>query len=171
MNPRQEKPPTFDQYAGSYAELIQDPIRDKFAAGSRFFFERKIEVIRSFFNRARLATEKLSWLDAGCGQGDLLHLGRKYFKSAVGCDPSQEMLKSCEGLDVRHQSSMEHLPFDNGSFDFITAVCVYHHVPADRRNVLTNEAVRVLRPGGTFCVIEHNPINPVTRLIVSRTPV
>jgi len=29
----------------------------------------------------------------------------------------------------------------------------------------------VLRPGGWFAVIEHNPYNPVTRLIVSRTPV
>jgi hypothetical protein len=29
----------------------------------------------------------------------------------------------------------------------------------------------VLRPGGVFCMIEHNPYNPVTRLIVSRTPV
>ena len=29
----------------------------------------------------------------------------------------------------------------------------------------------MLRPGGVFCVIEHNPFNPVTRLIVERTPV
>ena len=29
----------------------------------------------------------------------------------------------------------------------------------------------MLRPGGIFCIIEHNPFNPVTRSIVSRTPV
>ena len=29
----------------------------------------------------------------------------------------------------------------------------------------------MLRPGGIFCLIEHNPFNPVTRLIVSRTSV
>jgi hypothetical protein len=33
------------------------------------------------------------------------------------------------------------------------------------------EIQRVLRPGGVFSLIEHNPLNPVTRLIVSRTPV
>jgi hypothetical protein len=31
--------------------------------------------------------------------------------------------------------------------------------------------MRVLRPGGVFSIIEHNPWNPATRLIVSRTPV
>jgi SAM-dependent methyltransferase len=36
---------------------------------------------------------------------------------------------------------------------------------------LTAEIRRLLRPGGVFAVIEHNPWNPVTRLIVSRTPV
>jgi hypothetical protein len=28
-----------------------------------------------------------------------------------------------------------------------------------------------LKPKGIFSIIEHNPYNPVTRLIVSRTPV
>jgi diadenosine tetraphosphate (Ap4A) HIT family hydrolase len=30
---------------------------------------------------------------------------------------------------------------------------------------------RVLKPEGTLAIIEHNPYNPVTLLIVSRTPV
>ena len=30
---------------------------------------------------------------------------------------------------------------------------------------------RVLRPGGVLAIVEHNPYNPATRLIVSRTPV
>jgi SAM-dependent methyltransferase len=171
MNPQQEKPRAFDEYASNYAELIRDPIRDRFTSGSRFFFERKIEIIRGFFQRAGIETGKLNWLDIGCGQGDLLRLGRAYFKSAAGCDPSQGMLEACRDMDVRHQQAMDTLPFDKGTMDFITAVCVYHHVPFDRRGVLTGEALRVLRPGGVFCIIEHNPWNPVTRLIVSRTPV
>jgi SAM-dependent methyltransferase len=66
---------------------------------------------------------------------------------------------------------MEKLPFADGAFDFLTVVCVYHHVPPERRSLLTAETVRVLRPGGVLCIIEHNPWNPVTKLIVSRTPV
>src|SRR2546428_11662842 len=171
MNRQEEKPRAFDAYAKDYATLIQDPIRDKFASSSRFFFERKIEIVQGFFQRSSMQTEKLDWLDIGCGQGDLLRLGRPYFKSAAGCDPSQGMLESCRDLEVRQQSSADCLPFDRAAFDFVTAVCVYHHLPLEHRSLLTAEAVRVLRPGGTFCVIEHNPWNPVTKLIVSRTPV
>jgi SAM-dependent methyltransferase len=63
------------------------------------------------------------------------------------------------------------VPFANEEFDFVTAVCVYHHVPVEARAALTVEISRVLKPGGIFCMIEHNPANPVTRTIVSRTPV
>jgi ubiquinone/menaquinone biosynthesis C-methylase UbiE len=97
--------------------------------------------------------------------------GLSYFKSVMGCDPSEGMLKSCGDLRVRHQTEPEKLPFADETFDFVTAVCVYHHIPPDRRSLMTGEALRVLKPRGVFCVIEHNPFNPVTRLVVSRTPV
>src|SRR5579863_7248051 len=92
MKPQQEKPARFDGYADDYAALIRDPIRDKFAAGSAFFFERKIQVIRDFLARAAIDSRALSWLDIGCGQGDLLRAGKQYFKDAAGCDPSHGML-------------------------------------------------------------------------------
>jgi len=171
MKSHPRKPTTFDDYASTYETLISDPIRDRFASRSRFFFERKIQIVRDFFNRAGIDTRELSWLDAGCGQGDLLRCGLGYFKTAMGCDPSKEMLKSCEGLQVRHQVESEKLPFADGSFDLVSAVCVYHHIAPDRRGLMTIELLRVLKPGGILCIIEHNPFNPITRLIVSRTPV
>jgi SAM-dependent methyltransferase len=171
MKPHEKKPTAFDGYAGNYAELIKDPIRDRFAAGSAFFFQRKMDVIRDFFGKAGIRAETLDWLDIGCGQGDMLRLGVPFFRSAAGCDPSKGMLQACTGLAVRAQESLEKLPFEDASFDFLTAVCVYHHVPCDERPRLTMEALRVLRPGGTFCIIEHNPWNVATRVIVSRTPV
>jgi len=171
MSEQPEKPTGFDAYAGDYAELIRDPIRERFAATNQFFVERKLQIIRAFYKQIGIETRALDWLDVGCGQGDLLRLGRSYFKTAIGCDPSEGMLHACPDLEIRHQPSMATLPFDSGSFDFITAVCVYHHVPQDQRSSVTGEALRLLRPGGIFCVIEHNPLNPVTRLIVSRTPV
>ena len=83
MKLHREKPTTFDDYADNYAALIHDPIRDKFAAGSRFFFERKLQVIRAFYSRLRADMKTHAWLDIGCGQGDLLRMGRGDFKSAT----------------------------------------------------------------------------------------
>ena len=171
MSKQPENPTEFDSYADRYAELIRDPLREKFSASDRFFAERKIQVIRKFYERRGVDTRKLRWLDVGCGQGDLLRLGKPHFGAATGTDPSSKMLESCADLDVRLQPSPGHLPFEDRSFDFITAVCVYHHVPEEQRPAFTGEILRLLKPGGIFCVIEHNPINPVTRLIVSRTPV
>ena len=63
------------------------------------------------------------------------------------------------------------LPFPDESFGFVTAVCVYHHVEPKDRVELTEEVRRVLTAGGVFAIIEHNPLNLATRLIVSRNPV
>ena len=162
----------FDQYSPSYEELLRDPIRERFAAGdSAFFHQRKSNLIREYFSRRNISTRNLSYLDIGCGKGELLKLLRDDFQHVAGSDPSAGMLSALEGIDARVQREPSRLPFDNEAFDFVTAVCVYHHVlPADRLS-LTAEVARILKPGGTFAIIEHNPYNPVTRLIVSRTPV
>jgi SAM-dependent methyltransferase len=161
----------FDKYAQKYSDLLQDPIRDRFAPGSTFFFRRKVDLIRDFYRRRGLDTRSVAWLDAGCGQGNLLRLGKEHFAEACGCDPSVSMLQACEGLNTQHQDSPDVLPFDKDRFELVTAVCVFHHVESDQRPALAAEACRVLKPGGIFCIIEHNPLNPVTQLIVSRTPV
>lgn len=81
------------------------------------------------------------------------------------------MLSSIEGVETRVQRDFDKIPFDDSAFDFVTTVCVYHHVSPASRLALTREAYRVLRPDGILAIIEHNPYNPITRLIVSRAPV
>ena len=163
--------PEFDSYAENYAELLRDPIRERFVKDSAFFMQRKWELLSAFFAARNIDPGKCSWLDVGCGQGDLLKLGASAFSRVAGCDLSPEMMESCDGLDVRLQTDPTRLPFESGEFDMATAVCVYHHVPPAERARLTSEVVRTLKPGGIFCIIEHNPFNPATRIIVSRTPV
>lgn len=133
--------------------------------------ERKWDLLADFMRRANLPPSNCNWLDVGCGQGDLLRIGAKNFSSAAGCDLSSEMLQGCTDLDVRLQTEPTRLPFESGRFHLVTAVCVYHHVKPSQRAALTADLVRVLKRGGIACVIEHNPFNPVTRLIVHRTPV
>ncbi len=164
--------PEFDRYATSYEALLKDPIRDRFGGeGSRFFHERKRDLIRDYFRRHRMATRTMRYLDVGCGKGELAQLLRDDFAKVAGCDPSPGMLGAAEGIEVRVQSELNKIPYEDQEFDFVSAVCVYHHVPHSARLALSQEINRVLRPGGVFAIIEHNPYNPATRLIVSRTPV
>ena len=164
--------PEFDRYSASYEELLKDPIRDRFmGAGPEFFHLRKRDLIREHFGALGIDTRALSYLDIGCGKGELLSLMRDDFHQVAGCDPSPAMLSSGQAVETRVQEDRGKIPFDDAAFDFVTAVCVYHHVPPSSRLALTREAYRVLRPGGVFAMIEHNPYNPVTRLIVNRTPV
>ena len=164
--------PRFDHLSASYAELLKDPIRDRFSGQESLFFHlRKRDLIRRFFRRRRIATTALSYLDVGCGKGELLNLLRSDFQYVAGCDVSAEMMGQITGIENRIQRDPASIPFPDATFDFVTAVCVYHHVPPAARAALTREIFRVLRPGGIFCMIEHNPRNPITRLIVSRTPI
>jgi SAM-dependent methyltransferase len=168
--------PEFDSLSASYDDLLRDPIRDRFQGGaSGFFHTRKRDLIRDYFRQRKSCTHELSFLDVGCGKGELLTLLREDFALVSGCDPSAGMLEAgglkAKGIDARVMQEDGKAPFRDRQFDFVSAVCVYHHVPLPLRDQLTMEVRRLLKPGGVFAIIEHNPYNPATRLIVSRTPV
>jgi|CZKS01.1.fsa_nt_gi SAM-dependent methyltransferase len=160
----------FDQYASDYEAMQKDPLRHSFSKDGTFFFARKWLLIRSYLTSLGRDLSSMSWLDIGCGKGELLRLGRPEVASITGCDVSTAMLELCPDIASRPMTDPERLPFPDQSFDLLTAVCVYHHVAPDGRAALTREAARVLRPGGVFAIIEHNPLNPATRLIVRRLP-
>jgi len=160
----------FDQLSPSYDELLRDPIRERFTGQEPgFFHRRKADLIRRFFRRRGMSTSGFRYLDVGCGKGELLGLLQPDFKQVAGCDVSQEMMQQVTEIETRVQKHPLRIPFGDAEFEPATAVCVYHHIPAPDHPTLTSEIARVLRPGGTFCMIEHNPFNPVTRLIMSRT--
>ena len=163
--------PEFDRYATEYKDLLREPIRDRFARDPRFFTERKWILIRDYLRTAGFDSASLSWLDVGCGEGDLMRMGAHHFARVAGCDVSPGMLQHAQGLDIRLQPSSTQLPFGDQEFDFTTAVCVFHHVEPAQRLALILEMRRILRPGGVICLIEHNQQNPVVRGMVKRIPV
>jgi ubiquinone/menaquinone biosynthesis C-methylase UbiE len=161
----------FDRYSASYGDLLADPMRSQFASDPLYFHRKKVELISAMLRDQDKDPGAMRWLDVGCGQGNLLRLGRELFAEASGCDPASTMLPEGSDIAVHVQPSPEELPFADQSMDFVTAVCVFHHVHGAARVVLAREIQRVLAPGGYFCLIEHNPWNPVTRGIVKRCPV
>lgn len=100
-------------------------------------------------------------LDLGCGAGHetlqaAVLVGDQGV--AVGLDLTPEMLAQArqnaieKGLDNTYfvNSSIEHLPFDNNTFDAIMSNCVINHAPD--KNQVYREIFRVLKSGGRFVV-------------------
>jgi glycosyltransferase involved in cell wall biosynthesis len=55
-------------------------------------------------------------------------------------------------------------------FDVVVICCVLHHCNTEKQACMIQEGRRILTPDGHLIVFEHNPVNPVTRLVVRQTP-
>ena len=86
-------------------------------------------------------------LDVGCGTGANLLLLSKYGQ-AEGVDVSEDALAFCRarGLDKVRLGAGEELPYEDGTFDLVTAFDVVEHMDDDLAGL--SEMRRVLRPGG-----------------------
>ena len=86
-------------------------------------------------------------LDVGCGTGaNLLMLSN--YGEAEGVDVSEDALEFCRarGLDKVKLGAAEELPYEDGTFDLVTAFDVVEHMDDDLAGL--TEMRRVLRPGG-----------------------
>ena len=86
-------------------------------------------------------------LDVGCGTGANLLMLSKY-GDAEGVDISEDALAFCRdrGLDKVRLGAGEELPYEDGTFDLVTALDVVEHMDNDLAGL--QEMRRVLRPGG-----------------------
>lgn len=159
----------FDHYRGNYRDVVQSSI-DFSGLPHSFFLRAKADLLRELI-AGRLGAKKPDMLDAGCGVGSFHPLLRGMVGRLAGIDVSSASIAQArvDNPDVDYDCFDGHrFPFADASFDLVTAICVMHHVPPDEWTHFVNEMRRVLRPGGMACVIEHNPLNPLTRLAVAR---
>jgi SAM-dependent methyltransferase len=156
----------FDRFADEYRQLHAQNIR---ASGEapEFFAEYKIADVAKLLPPA-VAARGPAILDFGAGVGTSVPYFRKYFPNcALTC-----LDVSNKSLDVGRsrfasQASFVHfdgtrIPFPDANFDVVFLACVLHHIPHSEHRGILADARRVLRPGGTLVVFEHNPYNPLT---------
>ena len=169
----------FDKHAAGYDGGLDNPIKrligsspdDYIAVKARWLLRRE----------KALRGGGLSLLDYGCGAGDLMRvlasLGAR--ASFTGCDVSSGMLAEAarrwpggqEAAPTLVAQDGARTPFADGQFDVVTVSAVLHHVPLAERPAVYAELGRVLKPGGRLYVFEHNPRNPLVRLVIARTPI
>jgi SAM-dependent methyltransferase len=162
----------FDKFADEYAS---EHARNITASGEapEYFHEYKVRDLAAML-RARSAPVR-DVLDFGTGVGNSLQYFRRYFPDASlsGVDVSPRCLEIARSR-APEARLLEFdgitLPFPAASFDVAFAACVFHHIPAAEHGPLLREIHRVLRPGGTLAIYEHNPLNPLTRHAVNTCP-
>jgi SAM-dependent methyltransferase len=100
------------------------------------------------------------WLDVGCGHQILPEWREKAEAelsqccgTIVGIDYDLPSLQKHRSISLRVRGDISRLPFQNGSFDLVTANMVVEHL--DNPRVQFEEISRILKPGGLF--LFHTP--------------
>jgi len=116
---------------------------------SHWWYTGRRKILASFIEDiCRCVTDRRPRiLDVGCGTGaNLLMLSK--FGDAEGVDVSEDALAFCRerGLENVKLGAAEQLPYEDGTFDLVTALDVVEHLDDDLAGL--REMRRVLRPGG-----------------------
>jgi ubiquinone/menaquinone biosynthesis C-methylase UbiE len=154
----------FDQYVGSYKEIINQ--RTAITGESFEYFIRLrvgllAEAIAGEPPPARI-------LDFGCGIGETERaLGERFPQAGIDAvDSSSASIDAARALGLPrvdfHFSAGVKLPFDDHRFDVIYSNGTLHHIDHTEHPALLAEMARVLRPGGHLFIFENNPLNPLT---------
>jgi SAM-dependent methyltransferase len=157
----------FDYHGGDYSQKV-DRALTVVGLEHDFFLEAKVRHILEA--RRRLAAGgAVRVLEIGCGIGLLTQRLRGALTEVWGIDPSiSSLAKTAVPGGRLIAADGLRSPFADESFHLVIAVCVLHHVPVDQRAAFLAEAARITRRGGLVLLCEHNPWNPLTRLVVGR---
>jgi ubiquinone/menaquinone biosynthesis C-methylase UbiE len=125
-------------------------------------YHRKVHLL---FSKAMSIEENDMILDVGCGGGGLLViLARKTNEKITGIDYSANMVRAAIKKNSKRiknnrisvfQASVSKLPFDDNSFDKITAFETIHFWPSIADDLI--EVRRALKPGGSLHIMNRVP--------------
>jgi ubiquinone/menaquinone biosynthesis C-methylase UbiE len=173
----------FDTYAKDYLGGTDNWFKRLVGGSLENFIAVKVDWLLEYIGHKLPASvsnpAETSLLDFGCGTGEMLQQLRKGgFRGRLeGCDVSRGMLAELVmlwdsgELPRLHVTRARALDLRERSFDLVLACCVFHHIPRSERCEVFRELKAVLKPGGRVIVFEHNPHNPLTRFVISRTAI
>lgn len=119
--------------------------------GTHWWFAGRRRILESFLERIiddlNIKDRPVRILDVGCGTGANLEMLSR-FGEAEGVDVSEDALAFCRarGLERVKNGAAEKLPYEDATFDLVTALDVVEHLDDDISGL--KEMQRVLRPGG-----------------------
>lgn len=114
-------------------------------------------------------------LDLGCGTGEAEEILHSHFDEMTGIDSSEGMIGEAKRGNIPNcefkQADVLKLPFPDKYFDLVFSFCLFHHLSKNEWKQAINEAVRVSKKSAILLIFEHNPKNPITQLVVRKSPI
>lgn len=164
----------FDNYAADYSAGMENPVKKMMAGSAVDFLKPKVELLKRI---AAQGNPSPKLLDFGCGSADFLNLVASECPNwgLYGSDISEEMMNEARKRYGAEGCGFSLIPMDEAlgadQYDLITASCVFHHIPPEEWESSMERLSGSLKPGGMVVIFEHNPRNPLTNWVVSRTPI
>ena len=154
----------FDQFADTYQQIHTENIKVT-GESSEFFAEYKARYI------ARRMGVEFSGkiLDYGCGVGMLSGFLKQTFPQAVvdGYDPSEGSVAKVDPRILEQGTFTSDWAEVGCNYNLIVVTNVMHHVPPAERHDVILRLRDHLAPRGILIIVEHNPLNPMTRWAVA----
>lgn len=134
----------FDKRAEKYDE---EKVKRVFGLSSQRRMDIVVKYLSSFNNN--------SFVDVGCGTGNLLKYGHKYFKKSIGYDISSNMVKVAKkkGLNVKI-CDMNNLKIKDNQIGVVGGSAILHHMFYPDKTL--KEICRTVKQGG-FLYLDNEP--------------
>lgn len=155
----------------SYQELFKFNL-SLAGPGATFFAQYQSDTIARL--NPNLLLGNITVVDIGCGDGLLTSFIAAHFYNATihGVDISTEHIDVARMAypHIRFHTYTNTLPFADACVDFIIMADTLHHIPPHTHAQMIAEIMRILKPGGTCCILEPNPYNPFSFYRFMRDP-
>lgn len=170
----------FDNYAKDYEYGFDNPIKKLLGSKPDDFFNTKINWLNNFIKKVPyLENKKIEILDFGCGTGLFLKQLKNLNLNAnlSGVEISVKMLEAAKkNLGPDFYNRLYLLPDDlqkitHQKYDLIILSSVLHHIDVNQRTKTFYNLSELLNPKGFLIIFEHNPLNPITKLVVKNTKI
>jgi demethylmenaquinone methyltransferase/2-methoxy-6-polyprenyl-1,4-benzoquinol methylase len=140
------------------------PLYEAIASGAAVLAGGERHFRRAAWQNVSLSADS-SVLDLCCGPGGATRYLAATGARVTGLDLSERSLRHArERLPGVHfvQGRAEAMPFVGASFDLVHTSVALHEMEPTQRRAIIREVLRVLKPGGTFALIDyHRPTNPL----------
>ena len=115
------------------------------------------EIIKVFLDEIN-PSDKTSILDIGCGTGNYTDLIERLTRAKVhGIDKSEGMIEKARNKNnkvILKVASVDDIPFEDNTFDFVYMIDVIHHIP--KMCKLFSEIHRILKIDGKACIVTQS---------------